>query len=49
LEVVDLSGDSTVWHKRFSTDRDAYADFQRALSTGGIRSLLEKPPGQSLH
>ncbi len=43
LEVVDQEGGSTVWDVRFATDKEAYAEFYRALEADGIRSFLEQP------
>jgi hypothetical protein len=35
LEVTDENGTSSVWDDLFTTDRDAYAEFQRTIDTEG--------------
>lgn len=46
LEVIDQEDASTVWEDLFATDKDAYAEFYRALEEEGIRSFAERPPGR---
>jgi hypothetical protein len=40
LEVIDENGTSSVWDDLFTTDRDAYAEFQRTIDTEGIATFL---------
>ena len=39
LEVVDENNNSTVWDDPFSTDDEAYEEFQRTLAEEGIESM----------
>ena len=41
LDVVDPSGGSTVWDDLFSSDEEAYAEFERTVAEEGIRTFLE--------
>jgi hypothetical protein len=41
LDVVDPSGGSTVWDDQFSSDEEAYAEFERTVAEEGIRTFLE--------
>jgi len=40
LEVVDENNNSTVWDDLFSTDDEAYEEFQRTLAEEGIESMI---------
>ena len=40
LEVVDENNNSTVWDDLFSTDDEAYEEFQRTLAAEGIESMI---------
>ena len=40
LEVVDEDGNSTVWDDQFTTDNEAYQEFQRTLDEEGIDSMI---------
>ncbi|NOX67912.1 MAG: hypothetical protein GXP15_01885 [Gammaproteobacteria bacterium] len=40
LEVVDEENNSTVWDNPFSTDDEAYQEFQRTLAEDGIESMI---------
>ena len=40
LEVVDEDGNSTVWDDQFTTDDEAYLEFQRTLDEEGIDSMI---------
>ena len=40
LEVVDEYGNSTVWDEPFSSDDDAFQEFQRTLEEEGIDKLI---------
>ena len=41
LEVVNSSGTSTVWDDLFSSDEEAYAEFERTVAKEGIRTFLD--------
>ena len=41
LEVIGEDETSTVWERLFNTDSDAWAAFDRALESEGIRALTE--------
>ena len=41
LEVSHHDGATTVWERKFDTDRDAREAFGRALMAEGIRTFLE--------
>ena len=41
LEVVDEYGNSTVWEEPFSSDDDAFREFQRTLEKEGIGEMIE--------
>jgi len=40
LEVVDEENNSTVWDNPFSTDDEAYQEFQKTLTEEGIESMI---------
>lgn len=40
LEVVDEYGNSTVWDEPFSSDDEAFQEFQRTLKEEGIDELI---------
>jgi len=40
LEVVDDRGTSTVWDEPFTTDDEAYREFQRTLQEEGIDAMI---------
>jgi len=40
LEVVDENDNSTVWDDLFSTDDEAYEEFQRTLAEEGAESMI---------
>jgi hypothetical protein len=42
LEVVNDAGTSIVWDDLFSSDEEAYAEFQRTLADEGMRAFLDK-------
>ena len=42
LEVVNSSGTSIVWDDLFSSDEDAYAEFQRTVAEEGMRAFLDQ-------
>jgi hypothetical protein len=42
LEVVNDAGTSIVWDDLFSSDEEAYAEFQRTLTDEGMRAFLDK-------
>ena len=41
LEVVNSSGTSAVWDDLFSSDHDAYAEFESTVAQEGIRTFLD--------
>lgn len=41
LEVVNSSGTSTVWDDLFSSDEDAYAEFERTVAEEGIKTFSD--------
>jgi hypothetical protein len=41
LEVVNSAGTSIVWDELFSSDEEAYAEFQRAVVEEGMTIFLE--------
>ena len=41
LEVINTSGGSTVWDDLFSSDEEAYSEFQRTVAEEGIRTFLD--------
>lgn len=41
LEVVNVSGTSTVWEDPFPADADAFEAFQRAVEAEGIETFLD--------
>lgn len=41
LEVVNAKNTSTVWDDLFATDEDAYAEFERTVAEGGMRTFLD--------
>jgi hypothetical protein len=41
LEVVNSSGTSTVWDDLFSSEEDAYAEFERTVAEEGIRTFSD--------
>ena len=41
LEVVNSSGTSIVWDDLFSSDDDAFAEFERTVAEEGIRTFLD--------
>jgi hypothetical protein len=41
MDVVDPSGGSTVWDEQFSSDEEAYEEFERTVAKEGIRTLLD--------
>ena len=41
MDVVDPSGGSTVWNDQFSSDEEAYAEFERTVAEERIRTFLE--------
>lgn len=43
LEVVDVSGDSTVWDEQFETDQLAFEELFRTIREEGIRAILDMP------
>ncbi|MEA3278282.1 MAG: hypothetical protein U9Q81_23920 [Pseudomonadota bacterium] len=40
LEVVDEENNSTVWDDPFTTDDEAFQEFQRTLEEEGIESMI---------
>ena len=40
LEVVDEYGNSTVWNEPFTSDDEAFQEFQRTLEEEGIDTLI---------
>jgi hypothetical protein len=42
LEVVNSSGTSIVWDDLFSSDEDAFAEFERTVAEEGIRTFLDE-------
>jgi hypothetical protein len=42
LEVVNAAGTSTVWDQLFSSDDEAYAEFERILAEEGMQAFLDK-------
>jgi hypothetical protein len=42
LDVVDPSGTSIVWDDLFSSDEDAFAEFERTVAEEGIRTFLDE-------
>jgi hypothetical protein len=42
LEVVNTSGTSIVWDDLFSSDEDAFAEFERTVAEEGIRTFLDE-------
>lgn len=40
LEVVDEDNNSTVWDDQFSTDDEAFQEFERTLNEEGIESMI---------
>jgi len=42
LEVINDAGTSIVWDDLFSSDEEAYAEFQRTLADEGMRAFLDK-------
>ena len=49
LEVVDHQGASTVCSDLFATDRDAYEEFERTVTTEGIGTFLNDPTSNNRH
>ena len=43
LEVVDVSGTSTVWDEQFETDQLAFEELFRTLREEGVLAILETP------
>jgi hypothetical protein len=43
LEVVDMTGTSTVWENEFETDDAAHAEFLRSVETEGLNGVLRNP------
>lgn len=41
LEVEDWEQGSTVWENKFSTDKEAYAEFHRVLENRGIEAFVD--------
>jgi hypothetical protein len=41
LEVVNSSGSSIVWDDLFSSDQDAFAEFERTVAEEGISTFLD--------
>jgi hypothetical protein len=41
MDVVDPSGGSTVWDDQFSSDEEAYEQFERTVAKEGIRTFLD--------
>jgi hypothetical protein len=41
LEVVNAKNTSIVWDELFSTDEDAYAEFERTVAEEGMRTFLD--------
>jgi hypothetical protein len=41
LEVVNSSGSSIVWDDPFSSDQDAFAEFERTVAEEGISTFLD--------
>ena len=42
LEVVNAAGASIVWDQLFSSDDEAYAQFERTLAEEGMQAFLDK-------
>jgi hypothetical protein len=42
LEVVNPAGTSIVWDQLFSSDDEAYAEFERTVAEEGMQTFLEK-------
>jgi len=42
LEVINSAGTSFVWHDLFSSDEDAYAEFERTVAEHGIGRFLDE-------
>lgn len=49
LEVVDQFNNSTVWDGEFSTDQQAFDEFQKDINEEGIEALIGMEPGTSVH
>ncbi len=43
LEVVDVSGTSTVWDEQFETDQLAFEELFRTIREEGVRAILDTP------
>lgn len=43
LEVVDVSGTSTVWDEQFETDQLAFEELSRTIREEGVRSIVGAP------
>ena len=43
LEVVDSSGNSTVWDSTFETDDLAFEEFQRTVEEEGMETVIGPP------
>jgi hypothetical protein len=41
MDVVDPSGGSTVWDDQFSSDEEAYEEFELTVAKEGIRTFLD--------
>jgi hypothetical protein len=47
LEVEDQDGGTTIWQSTFVTDKEAYAEFYRALELEGIRAFAARATGKA--
>lgn len=45
LEVVDASGNSTVWNEQFDSDQQALEEVSKTILEEGIGSLIGSPDG----
>lgn len=51
LELVDEENNSTVWEELFSTDEDAWHEFEAGVKEIGLAALLqaEEGDGETIH
>jgi uncharacterized protein len=48
LAVVDEYGNSSVWHKQFKTDNDAFKEALKTIEEEGISSLISSKPDDAI-
>lgn len=48
LDVVDEYGNSSVWHKQFKTDNDAFKEALKTIEEEGISSLIGSKPDDAI-